>query len=260
MSVPIPEYAGCPWPMDPACQTAEWNALDAPVRERSLALASSTLHRLTGYRVGNCPVVVRPTHRGSPCAFVPFTVSDLTAFHPGVDLHGRWVNGCGTSNEFCTITLPGPVGAVYEVKADGVVLDPADYRVEGTKIIWQGAGDCPWVIAQDVTLPDTEPDTLSVTYLNAYPVDSLGAYAVGVLAMEYAKACTGGKCRLPSGVTSIARAGVSMEINPGMFPDGFTGIREIDSYIALWNPRGAKQPYASRVFTPGANKMGVTGG
>ena len=71
-----------------------------------------------------------------------------------------------------------------------------------------------------MTLADTEPDTFSVTYLNGYPVDGLGAYAAGVLAMEFAKACTGGKCRLPAGVTSVARQGVSLQIATGAFPAG----------------------------------------
>jgi hypothetical protein len=32
-----------------------------------------------------------------------------------------------------------------------------------------------------------------------------------------------------------------MEIAGGAFPDGFTGIREVDAYIALYNPKAIRQ-------------------
>jgi len=256
----IPEYAGCPWPMDPACETTEWESYDPDVQDRSLALASSTLHRLTGYRVGNCPVVVRPTNsKGHSLCYLP--VADPTLFSPGIRLDGHWVNGCGTSEASCTITLPRPVGAVYEVKVDGDVVDPSDYIVDGHQIIWRGDSECPWPLWQDVTKPDTEEGTLSVTFLNAAPVDSLGAHAVGILALEFAKACTGAsKCRLRSGVAAVVRAGVTFEINPCLFPGGFTGIRTVDAYIAIWNPRGSNQRQASSVWSPDLRSTGVTGG
>lgn len=58
--VAAPEYDVCLWPIDPACKTEEWNALNEVDQRRALALASSTLRRLTGYRVGGCPVTIRP--------------------------------------------------------------------------------------------------------------------------------------------------------------------------------------------------------
>ena len=77
----------------------------------------------------------------------------------------------------------------------------------------------------------------------------MAAYAAGVLAMEFAKACTGGKCRLPANVTSISRQGVSYDIAAGAFPSGMTGLREVDSWIGLWNPEARRQ--ATSVWYPG---------
>ena len=63
-----------------------------------------------------------------------------------------------------------------------------------------------------------------------------------MLACEFAKACTGGKCRLPSSVTSIARQGVTMTISSGMFLGGQTGIREVDAYVVSVNPNAQVMP------------------
>ena len=246
---PPASFDGCEWPVDPACLGDQWNSYSSEVQGRAVALASATLHRLTGRRVGGCPVTVRPQAARGAC-FVPFVGMDphLTPFGPGVDTQGRWVNGCGTGYE-AGIALPPPVVSVIEVRVDGAVIPPSDYALLENRLMWMGAGESPFPLSQDMAKPLTEPGTFAVTYMNSYPVDSNGAYAAGVLALEFARACAGSnKCRLPATVTSVVRGGVSMEVTPGAFPDGFTGIREVDTYIALWNPRGMAQP--STVWTP----------
>lgn len=251
----IPAYGGCLWPVDPACLTTQWDELAPEVRDRALALASSTLHRLTGGRVGGCPVTVRPCQR--------LTLGDATlgwwygtgSFVP-INFAGRWVNvcsaavGCGTSQ--CEVRLPPPVGRVDQVKVNGAVVTDWTLAPEG-RLVWTGTGTCPWPTQQDLSKPDTEPGTFSVTYLNAYPVDSLGAYAAGVLAMEYAQACEGNSCRLPSGVSTVARQGLTMEIQTGAFPNGMTGIREVDAFISLWNPGNLRR--AATVWSPDISTM-----
>lgn len=263
MSQMIPEYGGCPWPMDPACKTESWEAHPPEVQARSLALASSTLRRLTGYRVGNCPITVRPCTPANASEYLPSyrdlygsfgSSSYYGSFSPGMDLNGSWINSCGCNSSCgcsttCEIKLPGPVGRIDEVKVDGNIVSASNYRVDnGNVLTWTGGGDCPWPASQDLALADTEAGTFSITYLNAHQVDLNGAFAVGLLAIEYAKACTGGKCRLPAGVTQVVRQGISMDISSGAFPGGLTGIREVDSYVALWNPHGQRQP--STVWSP----------
>lgn len=253
MSEPIPEYGGCPWPVDPACLTEDWLALEPEVQERSLALASETLRRLTGYRVGECPIKVRPCVSGG-CwsAFVPY--QGYGPFTPGLNVAGQWVNGCRCGGNSCAtsceVNLPRPVGRVDEVKVDGVVLDESDYEIQnGHILVWIGGGDCPWPTTQDFSKPDTQEGTFSITYLNAYPVDSIGAHAAGLLAMEFSKACRGKTCSLPPTVTEVVRNGVSFVIAPGSFPGGFTGLRVVDAYISLWrNENSPLEP--SRVWTP----------
>jgi len=255
--VPIPGYSGCEWPLDPACFDDDWENLDATVQARAASLASSTLHRLTGYRVGGCPITVRPCTKGCLDAFVPIHGPDLmmygpSPFNPGVTADGRWVNGCGCTTacsctSLCEVRLPGPVGEVYEVKVDGAVVASTDYRVDGVRLVWVGAGTCPWPACQDMAASDG-PGTFSVTYLNSWPVDQMGAYACGVLAMEFAQACVGGTCRLPAGVTSVARQGIVFDLPTGSFPEGLTGIREVDAWVSTWNPHRVAE--APRVWSP----------
>lgn len=247
----------CSWPVDTGCFGEDWDSYSDAVRERSIALASATLRRLTGYRVGVCPITVRPCKAGCAGSTRPSYLDMMglygaSGFYPHIE-GGVWVNSCGCTHDcscsaLCEIALPGPVGRVDEVRLDGVVVPPDQYLVTSGGILWTGGGDCPWPTCQDLTLADTEVGTFSITYLNAWPVDALGAYAAGVLANEFAKACTGGKCRLPLGVTSIARQGVSYEIASGAFPGGVTGIREVDTYLALWNPTPIRQQ--PKVWSP----------
>ena len=255
-----PAYGGCPWPVDTACFTSEWDSFSPEVQQRAIALASSTLQRLTGNRVGNCSVTVRPCKAACAKNGPMRLYYGYGAFNPYINSLGQWVNGCGHSAsgcsciQLCEVRLPRPVGRVDEVMLDGSVVDPANYFVSDNKLIWAGDG-CPWPACQDLSKPDTEVGTFSVTYLNAYPVDSLGAYAAGTLAMEYAKACGGGRCRLPAGVTTVVRQGVTMEIASGAFPDGLTGIREVDAYLALWNPMGLQRQGA--VWSPDVHRPQV---
>ena len=94
------------------------------------------------------------------------------------------------------------------------------------------------------------PCTLGVTYVPGLVPGAGGQWAAGVLACEFAKACTGAKCRLPSSVTSVARNGVAMEFDNGLFSNGLTGIREVDAYLLSINPHGLRTP--SLVWSPDA--------
>jgi hypothetical protein len=223
------------WPVDYSCCPG-FDSYDNATKLRSIALAGATLRMLTAYRVGGCPITVRPCRKVCQDGYNPFGTS---AFSPQ-NWSGTWFNctcggdtcGCGA---LCQLELPRPVGTVDAVKVDGVLLDPGTYRVDDGKWLVRTDGDC-WPGCQDLSKPDTQVGTFSVTSLNAIPVDRLGQYAAGVLACEYAKACAGVKCRLPAGVTSITRQGISMEVAAGLFPNGLTGINEVDVWVQLYNP------------------------
>ena len=151
--------------------------------------------------------------------------------------------------------MPGPVGDVIEVLVDGAAQDLSDYRIDnGNILVYEGDDECPFNMEQDLSLPTTEVGTWSVEYLNSYPPDATAAYAAGLLALEFGKACTSGKCKLPPNVTDMTRNGVSFTIITGAFPDGLTGIRQVDTFIRLWKPEGSPE-YEAKVWTPGNQSL-----
>jgi hypothetical protein len=250
-----PAYSGCPWPVDAACLGDEWADLTPDQQDRALALASNTLRRLTGYRVGTCPITIRPCTQGGCWGYYYWSANG--AFNPSINALGQWTNscpcadgGCATS---CEVSLPPPVGGIQEVKVDGVVINPADYQVQsGRYLVYVGDAECPWPQTQNLALPDTEAGTFSITYLNSYPVDNTGAVAAAFLALEFAKACKPkGKCALPRGVTAVVRNGISFDIEAGLFPNNSTGIDVVDAFIQSWNPDGLRE--APRVYIPGSS-------
>lgn len=249
----------CTWEPDETVLSEEFKALDVTLRDRALMLATSTLQMLTLYRVGLCPEKIRPCPTGGVCgcwgAMTPgFVGPDWTPVNWG----GQWFN-CSHCGNRCAplseVDLGGPVGYVDELKIDGVPYDltTGDFRLdEGYLMVWQGVGPSPIPAYQNLNLPDTAAGTWSITYSRSHAVDAEGRLAVAYLAMEYAKAFTAikGKCRLPKGVTSVVRAGVSFSIDQGLlFPGGLTGIDTVDQYIIKWAPAGAPTRTAT-VFDP----------
>lgn len=207
--------------------TEEWESLDEDLQIRSLALASSSLEALVGHRVTACPVTVRPCPPGCGCA-----TRDCFSCDPG-----------------CQLTFPF-IGELLEVRIDGELQNTSNFEVQDNRfLVYQGAGSCPFTGPQNLAADLDQPGTWSVTYLPGYPVDSLGAQAVTLLALEFAKACTGrGKCALPKNVRTVSRFGMTYEVQTSMFPDGYTGIQLVDAYIDLWNPNNRGGP--SIVFSP----------
>jgi hypothetical protein len=248
-AVVIPDQPDYCWPVDSSC-CAELDSYSTTVQERAKALAGMTLRSLTAHRVGGCAVTVRP------CRQICEGYRDSRYFYgrgylSPLNWNGTWFNchcvsecGCGALSQ---VDLPAPIGRVDKVQIDGVTLPSSAYRVDDGVHLVRIDGQT-WPDCQDLTAADDEDGAFAVTYLNAIPVDGLGAFAAGILACEYAKACSGGKCRLPAGVVSITRQGVSMDLGTGAFPNGRTGIREVDAYIESVNPYGLRT--VPRVWTP----------
>jgi hypothetical protein len=179
-----------------------------------------------------------------PCLSAPCNVC-IERLQPMI-VDGQWVNQiCGKTGcsceRLCEIVFPGLIAAVVSIDLDGEELPLSDFRVDnGNRLVRQG-DEC-WPSCQDLTAPPGSPGTLTITYIPGILPTEAGLWAAGTLACEFAKACTGGKCRLPAGVTAVARQGISFTLSSGMFPDGMTGIREVDAYLTGINPNAMLVP------------------
>lgn len=263
----LPRVADCqPWPVDMSgCKgwdpdPANWT--DA--QKQAIAWAGEILWRLTAGRYGTCRVKVRPCQKR--CAD-PYGGGEVYAYGPGA---GGWFPGnagvgygwfapmlyygdmynitCGCAGDcdcsfVCKVELPGPAWLIEEVKQDGVVLDPTDYRLAADfKTLWRVDGDC-WPLCQNMSKPDTEEGTYSVTYQRGRPVTagSMGARAASVLACELAK--VGSKdCQIPERVTQVQRDGMTYTlVDPMEFlKEGRTGVAAVDQWLAMVNPQGLR--------------------
>lgn len=244
----------CTWTPDPLGLPSNWETdayLTEDHRERALMLATSSLLTLTYNRVGTCPITIRPTSARHGCGWNP-QIRD-----------GQWYNAdpaTGTRSEY---EIPGPVGYIEEVKIDGVPvdLDNGDWRLDnGYILVWQGDGESPLPLDQDLSKPDTEPGTWSITYSRSHAVAQDGRLAVAMLAVQFLEAMKPkGRCSLPKGVRDVTRQGVSFTIEAGLFPGGLTGIEIVDQFILKWAP--AESPTRTAVvFDPSVMRPRVTGG
>lgn len=275
-----PDDSGpCAWPLDTACcpgwpdDPSQWNVQQVLAVE----IATDMLWRRTAGRFGLCPELIRPCRRGcTPDRMGTGFLWDHSSFplDPYID-NGRWFNfGCGCGPEdcscepLCVLELPGPVNTVVEVKIDGVVVDPATYRLErrpskGKLLRLGGTGGPCWPTCQNLTLDDDQAGTFSVLYLRGQAVPAAGMRAVGSLACEIYKQCTGAAgCRLPDRVKTVTREGVTYDMfDPGEWLDqGLTGLRDVDTWIRSVNPHGLYQPSAVFSLDLPAAPQGLRGG
>lgn len=231
---------------------------------RSEALAWSTLAALTAYRIGVCPIVVRPCAlgcmptgtwmdavvRGGSTGALPLQTigRSFTPHMQGTE----WVNSCGcTSDCSCgplsEVILPGPVGDIVEITIDGVILDRTAYRVDnGNRLVRQDGER--WPSCQDMSAPAGGVGTFTVEYYRGAAPNEITRYAAGALAAEFYMACTTtGKCRLPRGTVAVVRNGVSMELEPNLIDSIATWI-EVAPVIQMFNPN--RLTTAPRVLSP----------
>ena len=233
-----------PWTPNYACDD-QWVMYDPDLQDRATDLAWASLRHLTAGRVGHCPVRIRPCRTdcmGGVMVYEPF-IRGGEWYNAGCARHGSRCE-CGHLSE---VLLPGEVARIDAVYQGGALVDPTEYRLDDRRVLVALNGR-EWPTCQDMSQDFDGADAFAIDYVPGVQPSSAGLWAAGVLASEFAKACSGGKCRLPASVTSVARQGVSMEFSQGFFANGQTGIREVDAYVLTLNPKHlAVQP---RVWSP----------
>ena len=232
----------CEWPTTiPAALSTEWTGFPEATRTRAQVLAGRILWTLTGQVFGLCEVTVRP------CWAPDDTISTYGVGRGYVAGDPRRAR-CGCASD-CRhvgtdrVALPGPVHTVTTVRIDGTTLDPAAYRVQQRRWLRRTDGSR-WPSTQDLNLADDAPGAFTVTYVKGIPVPVDGQEMAGLLAVELARGMTGGACALPTGATSVARQGITVELADmrEWFTNGVTGVEAVDLWIMAVNPYKSKAP------------------
>lgn len=253
----------CIWPDVAANCCDGWDDFSPTLQEQALEFATYVLWSATGRQYGLCELTVRPC--GRQCANCPsgWYWDGYGSWAPYV-WNGEWKNcwcgsggpgGCCSCDPACQVYLPGPVNSIVSVQVDGASLPVSgdsgfNYFVLDQQWLVRTDTTACWPLCSDQNLAPGSLDAFEVTYLRGRPVPAVLANAAGTYACEYAKACTGAACRLPSRVTNISRQGVSIsmvDIND-ILKNGLTGVFEVDQIIMHMNPFGVK--HQPRFYSP----------
>ena len=252
MTTPTPTQGPCsPWDPIWCCDLTASGA--AAISGSALEAATEILYHLSGQRFDICEFTVRPCR--VDCMDGAWSGGaygggwgqwwEWGGYWPRPALiAGNWYNltcgGCGGS---CSCTplseafLPSPVASIVSVKLDGQTLPASGYRVDDYRKLVRLGGDT-WPICQDMSLSDDQPDTWSVTVRVGETVPVIGQWAVGELACEIIKSCTGEACAIPRNATTVTRQGVTIDFATfsDLLTHGLLGLRWTDMFISTYNP------------------------
>jgi hypothetical protein len=271
-----PHLTGGNWVNSCGCRTSDCSCsslsevlLPGPVGDiESVRIDGITLDR-TDYRVDNGYRLVRTDGGVWPAC------QDMAAAS-GPSAYSSFSGTYGTTGEY-EFSRDGDVVLVSVMPdaVDSVGIDipdhfrPTLYQViadrPAARVTVQNLADAGNFIVDTIGTPEmvsfsylavpAEPDvttaagTFEVTYYQGAAPNDMTRYAAGLLAAEFYRACSGNKkCKLPKGVTSVVRRGVTIEISIDMFENGITGIEGVDAVIGIYNPNHLKQ--APQVLSP----------
>lgn len=220
---------------------------DTSELEPYAAIASDVLFQISGGFTGECgPIVVRPCADSCGCwgkvlARVGTSPTSTIVWGSGYWNCGGRSCGCSPLSE---VRLTGHPREIIEVKIDGTVLDPGDYRLDtqGRLVRVRDTADpdsaLVWPGCQILDLPDTEAGTFSVEYTYGLDPPDAGREAAKALACQmYLARNNNGRCKLPQNTQSVIRGGLTIQLG-GLVADslkrGATGILAIDAFVAAY--------------------------
>jgi hypothetical protein len=232
-----------PWPV--SCVT--WDGVSPAATGKAVEAASEWLWALSGRQFGSCPVVLRPCRKtcntGGGWWWDGWSWPADT-YGPGwlAAVCGRCSGNCGC-NGADMLRLDYPVQEIREIVINGSALPASGYALyDGDTLVRTDGGL--WPLCQDWTVPVSGTGAWHIEAVYGAPVPALGELAMGEAAREFGLACTAGAvCKLPSGVTSIVRNGVTQNLASAaeLKTAGSTGLSVVDRFLDAVNPHGIRQ-------------------
>jgi hypothetical protein len=135
------------------------------------------------------------------------------------------------------VELPSdyPIDSIVQVEIDGVVMPPADYRLDKDRWLVRLDGE-PWPYLNNFGDPFSGEREFRVQYITGRVPPIELRMAAAELACELKRACEGGgNCSLPAHATSVARRGVAFELQDitELLKGGLTGNPIIDHALKV---------------------------
>lgn len=217
------------WPIAWPCDI---NGVDPDLVDLSSSAAQSLLWATSGRRLGICDYRddVWPNCQCG-CGGGPYKTAS-----------GDWRNDGGYF-DCCRLQLRRrPIIAVTEVVEWGVVLDTTAYSWSASHVRRYGA--C-WPCGADC-----DPPPVVVAYTAGVPLPESTALAMGEVACEFLAGFQGNPCKLPSRAISVARQGVTVELQSAdeTISANRIGLPIADAWLRVTNPNGLVR--TSRVYSP----------
>lgn len=241
-----------------------WDTYAPSIQAAATALAAGLMWAATGRRYGLCDITIQPCnplqggtdYRVYPAIYDSWGGGESGLLGPYIDVEGTWRNAyCGSScgcatRQGCQIELAGPTTKerISQVTVAGDVVDPDAYVVFDGYLLTRVDGQC-WPTCN---LPTNQsPPGFTVAYSRGDPIPPAIQVAFETVGCEFAKACAGGNCRLPTRLSNLSRQGVEVDvadISTAWAAMMRTNIPLVDQAIAADNPGQLRQ--RPEVFSP----------
>lgn len=216
-----------------ARHTADTPPLGLDEAQRYAAIATDALYSLTLQQwTGICPAIARPCSRSTGwCGWDT---------EPGMDYRCA----CGYVPR---VRLAGPVIGISQVTVDGIVLDPATYRVDYGEWLVRLDGNA-WPLCQNMLADDDAPGSFTVTYVHGAIPPQLAQWA----ALELADWLVGqfpnaGQCSPAAVISGMQRQGVTYTFDRKKLAE--IGLGTVDMLLKTYNPSSVSA--APMVYSPG---------
>ena len=148
-----------------------------------------------------------------------------------------------------------PIVEIVQVIEDGVVTPPTEYRVDDYRVLVRVSTPPeytpdPWPTCQFMDRELTEPGTFGVEVRYGLRPPLPGQSAARDLASQFARACMSAECDLPTRAATVARRGITFQLNnlDELQATDFVGIPSVDLFLKTYNPNRLRVP--SRVWSP----------
>lgn len=209
-----------------------------PFNEMALEMASHILYKLTGEKFQGIRSVAEMYNVNQNAQIMPTQPALIQG-----NMYNLPRNSAGTMKLHLRHR---PVREIISITEMGSVLPHGSYEIRNRSFVVK-KNKLPWL---------SDPlNEIEVEYTYGASIPTAGRFAALRLATELTLSWTDSPdCALPVRLSSVTRQGVQITVlDPQEFLDkGRTGLYEVDLFLRVYNPDGAKKK--SKLYVPGRSR------